>query len=123
MVALVVLTLCVSWAQSTVLALFDVAATSYKAARSPFSFLWQTNHIFGFGPASSPGTWSVCFTPGAVEQLSHPSALCPVEMQVHAHRSETAEAVACSGEQDRLCVTSCWRGRAALDIAHTPARY
>lgn len=45
-----------------------------------------------------------------------------VELQVCACRSETAGAVVCSGERDRPCVTSCWRGTALPDIARAPER-
>lgn len=75
--------------------------------------------------AEQPLLW-VCPIPGTFALAlwsSSQACLCLWELQVCACRSQAAGAVACSGERDRPCATSCWRGTAVLGIAPAPERY
>lgn len=113
MVALVTLTLCVSWAQSTIPALFDIAVTTHKAARSPFSFLGQNNHSFGSGPALCPQVhgvfalplqpWSDYLTPLLCVWGKHRSVPAGVRQQEpwHAQESGTVPVSLLAGEEEQ----------------------
>jgi len=113
MAALLILTLCVSWAQGTGPALLDVAATTHRAACSPFSFLWQNNHSFGSGPmlylqahgvfALPLQPWSAYLTPLLCVRGKCRSVPAGVRQQApwHAQESGTVSASLLAGDEEQ----------------------